>query len=721
MRTGNHAETVSRGRAGGRTLLLWIVLAVTLAGAGCQTEVPGVVVDLEPSPSYLELILDQDSYIGSPSIAILPNGDYAASHDIFGGGSTEATSGITEIFRSTDRGASWIQTTTLSDQFWSTLFVHGGALYIFGYTCSGEGDLILRRSDDGGFTWTTPDGPETGLLREGNYGGTPNRPVVYDGRLWIGQSTRLMSAPVEADLLRSDSWTLSNGVPTSTDWLDGRFEFWSEGQVTASPAQGVVLMPKVKGLPYTALLRADSPGTLTFDADDGFVELPGAEKKFGAAYDAVSEKYYVLDNPVLPAHKDDLFLLGKPEMIRNTAAVLSSSDLRSWEVEAIFLYSPHIHYEAFQYLNFELDGDDLAVISRTAFFVGGYHPPRGHDSNLMTFHRIPDFRTLTPRHVLEADTAGCRVLRFEETQHERAPLGDFPLGLNFADAPLDGPAELAQDADGNVYVGELSGRILEFDAAGNFLGPVPEAPVPFQGGRIPVRQPDPGEKTWIGEDSSAWEAHANWYYWGRPDREEETAVFGSAAAFETTVTLDRPLQLRGLRFRNEVPYTLDGSGELVIGSDGSEPGGELHVTLGEHAVRLPVTLGGPAEVRVGAGASLTLAGRLDLDGETIGSSGPGLLSLEGDLVMGGGRLVVTAERPVVLGGGAPLSLDGTLELRLPEGAEPAAGDAFDLIDFTPPLGDTFEAVALPDLPAGLVWETTDLYETGAVRVVLDGR
>ena len=66
---------------------------------------------------------------------------------------------------------------------------------------------------------------------------------------------------------------------------------------------------------------------------------------------------------------------------------------------------------------------------------------------------------------------------------------------------------------------------------------------------------------------------------------------------------------------------------------------------------------------------------------------------------------------------ANLTLDGTLELKLSDGGVPTLGQSFDLLDFTPPLGDSFDTVVLPDLPGGLDWDTSHLYTTGVVQVV----
>src|SRR5690606_20062265 len=127
----------------------------------------------------------------------------------------------------------------------------------------------------------------------------------------------------------------------------------------------------------------------------------------------------------------------------------------------------------------DLDGqvDDLAIVSRTAFDTEGDAsqsgqniPPRGHDSNLMTFHVINDFRTALPDQYIKIE--GGTVNRYERTQLRDAPLGKYVLGNTFAGAALTNPDGVAQDADGNVYIREAGGRILQFDRLGNFIAVV---------------------------------------------------------------------------------------------------------------------------------------------------------------------------------------------------------------------------------------------------------
>jgi hypothetical protein len=134
-----------------KTKLTIILLSVCcILNINAQSNrVPGVVVDYIPASSK--------TYIGSPSICILPDGDYVASHDYFGPGSTEYQQALTAIFKSTDRGKSWKKISEINGQFWSNLFVHKNVLYIMG-TFKHHGNFIIRRSFDGGISWSEPAG-----------------------------------------------------------------------------------------------------------------------------------------------------------------------------------------------------------------------------------------------------------------------------------------------------------------------------------------------------------------------------------------------------------------------------------------------------------------------------------------------------------------------------------------------------------------------------------
>jgi hypothetical protein len=95
-------------------------------------------------------------YVGGPSIAILPDGDLVASHDWFGPGFKK---GLITVFRSSDRGRTWRKVGEIHgrSESASSLFVHAGKLYLMGLGPAAV--AVIRRSDDGGTTWTSSRTP----------------------------------------------------------------------------------------------------------------------------------------------------------------------------------------------------------------------------------------------------------------------------------------------------------------------------------------------------------------------------------------------------------------------------------------------------------------------------------------------------------------------------------------------------------------------------------
>jgi hypothetical protein len=199
-----------------------------------------------------------------------------------------------------------------------------------------------------------------------------------------------MSAPEDADLMCADAWTLSRAAKTREGPLGPGLTI-SEAQIVAAPHTGVVLLPKVQHpAARIVLLHVTDPHRVRPPLSADWVPFPGGEKKFFATYDSVSGRFFALSNPVDPAVADR----GVPyNLVRNIGALLVSDDLRTWRIHREVLHSPNVEFEAFQYFNAEIDGEDLIVVSRTALHVDRHRPPRGHDSNLVTFHRILDFRT----------------------------------------------------------------------------------------------------------------------------------------------------------------------------------------------------------------------------------------------------------------------------------------------------------------------------------------
>jgi hypothetical protein len=360
--------------------------------------VPGVVIAHRPAAG--------GTYIGSPSLAVLGNGDYLATHDLFGPKSTEHTSAVTRVFRSTDRGRTWSHVTDIDGAFWSTVFTHQGHVYLLG-TTKHHGHAVIRRSTDGGKTWTMPRDRDSGLLLEGQYHCAPVPVVVHCGRLWRGMEDAaggkewgkryralMLSAPADADLLKADSWTRSNLLERDPQWLGGKFNAWLEGNAVVAPDGGLVDVLRVDLRPggeTAAVVRVSADGKdATFDPRTGFIRFPGGATKFTIRRDPHGKGYWSLSNYIPPRHAD-----GRHAATRNTLALIHSPDLKDWTVRSIVLYHADPARHGFQYVDWLFEGDDLIAVSRTAYDDGQGGARNFHDANFLTFHRVHNFRALT--------------------------------------------------------------------------------------------------------------------------------------------------------------------------------------------------------------------------------------------------------------------------------------------------------------------------------------
>lgn len=365
--------------------LTFVLLFALPVAAQTLAPPPGIVIDHQPAPSGL--------YIGSPSIAILPDGAYVASHDLFGPQSTENTSGVTRVFISHDRGATWHKTAELSDQFWSSLFVHRGQLYLLGITGQ-YGRIVIRRSSDDAATWTPP----SYLTGDSGYHTAPVPIVEENGRIWRafeyhpagawgGFQAFVASAPAGSNLLDPHSWSFTSRLLYPSSAAPGKT--WLEGNAVVGPHHQLLDILRVDNTEKLAIDEVHG-SALQFSTLAGF---PGGAKKFTIRYDPQSRRYWTLSNPAMP---DEPLSQTNPAYVRNTLALMSSADLHHWQIERIVLTHPDAKNFAFQYVDWQFDGADIIAASRTAFTdqYGGAHS--FHDANFLTFHRIANFRAHTP-------------------------------------------------------------------------------------------------------------------------------------------------------------------------------------------------------------------------------------------------------------------------------------------------------------------------------------
>jgi hypothetical protein len=300
--------------------------------------------------------------------------------------------------------------------WWGTLFRHRGDVYLLG-TSSRFGSIVIRRSRDGGYTWTVPTDETSGLLFEGGEGETPPNyhcapvPVTeIDGRLYRafenndprdwprGFKSTVVSCDTAADLLDADNWRMSNQLPFPADdapssWgeQDDQGAGWLEGNVVNGPGGEVWNVLRVNSQPVVdeaAIVRVRDRGREV--AFEEFVTLPGGMTKFEIRRDPETDLYWMLANPnTEPAHANQ----------RNVLAVFASEDCRDWQHARTLMYDDlssgdeSLENTGFQYPTFRYDGPDLLYLSRTAYDGAANY----HDSNRITFDVVREFRELTPR------------------------------------------------------------------------------------------------------------------------------------------------------------------------------------------------------------------------------------------------------------------------------------------------------------------------------------
>jgi len=364
------------------------------------------------------------SYLGSPSLTRIPAGAprypgaIVVTHDYFGPGCArnhEDEEHLTTVHRSLDHGRTWRPVTHVANAFWSSIFAHRGALYLLG--CSQQyGSIVIRRSEDGGDTWTHPADGGSGLIATGgvrreppNYHCAPVPVLEYEGRLYrafedcdpcvwgSGFRSLVISADADADLLRADAWTISNRIAFDPAWVPAQWGAlerpgWLEGNLVAAPDGRLLNILRLNSTPKVDVAAVvaihDRGRRIDFDPATGFIEFPGGMTKFVIRRDPATGLYLTLSNnntnPSRPTQ-------------RNILSLHASEDLARWRHVRTLLRDDLAHSRAdslrltgFQYPDWHFDGEDIIAAVRTAY--RGAH--NFHDANRITFHRIERFREL---------------------------------------------------------------------------------------------------------------------------------------------------------------------------------------------------------------------------------------------------------------------------------------------------------------------------------------
>lgn len=361
---------------------------------------------------------DTGVYLGSPTVVRLGNGDLLAAHDYFGKHAPRGFNGeylLTSIYRSSNNGGTWSNITQIAHAFWSSLFLHAGAVYLIGVS-EQFGSIVIRRSDDNGNTWTHPMDRQSGLLFEASW--NHNRPNYHCGPMpvfqWHGRLYRafedltpliwgpgfqscVISADEDADLLNADNWRMSNKLPYDPAWTPAEWGYaegpgWLEGNVLEAPngeLWNILRFNSKPGVDKAAIVKIHDEGCrVSFDPETGFIDFPGGMSKFTIRRDEASGAYLTLtNNNTDPAWPNQ----------RNVLSLYKSDDLLHWTHTATLMeddsplsYDDSMRLTGFQYVDWQFDGDDIIYMVRTAY--DGAH--NYHDSNRMIFRILRDFRKM---------------------------------------------------------------------------------------------------------------------------------------------------------------------------------------------------------------------------------------------------------------------------------------------------------------------------------------
>ena len=235
--------------------------------------------------------------------------------------------------------------------------------------------------------------------------------LVSGGRVWRACETYndddaskqpfMLSAPEDADLLHASNWTVTNTVSQTSNYIGtDRISSMIEGNAVEAPDGSVVnLIRSNSGASsnYATILHVTGTDALSYNPATDWVEMPGGGKKFTVRYDKESKLYWSLTNPHTEGtfshagiYSDGLQL----SLRRNQLVLISSPDLRTWTKKAVVLEDPDPFFHGFQYADWVVDGNDLAVVVRAAYPEKRGLPVRQHDANKFIFLKVKDFRNI---------------------------------------------------------------------------------------------------------------------------------------------------------------------------------------------------------------------------------------------------------------------------------------------------------------------------------------
>ncbi len=156
------------------------------------------------------------------------------------------------------------------------------------------------------------------------------------------------------------------------------------------------------GTGYAALAKVveNADGTMTTQLERApsgqtmlFLPMPGGQMRFHVNYDEKTKLYWLLSSQAtdsmtrpdrLPDERYDL-----PNNERHRLVIHFSKNMVDWCFAGVVAITPSPK-QARHYASMDIDGNDLVILSRS----GDERAKSAHDGNLITFHRVKNFREL---------------------------------------------------------------------------------------------------------------------------------------------------------------------------------------------------------------------------------------------------------------------------------------------------------------------------------------
>lgn len=400
----------------------------------------------------------EDVFSGSPGICRLEGGRLLATFDVRGaavshmpGPKYERRQGYFlqgHIATSDDGGRTW-QPRGVFPFLHARPFIAGDAVYILGHA----GDLAVIRSDDAGETWSGP----AFLTQEESWHQAPTNVLYANGCVYLVMEKRrhfrsngwpvselapiLMRASVDSDLTVMRNWTFASELSfvdavhdADLDWFGVPFypASYPDGYSTGLPGRAcdpvgwletnVVQIADPdhfwydpRGRTFHLFARAHSGRTnlacvaKVVQNEDGsmetmletapsgrrmlYVPCPGGQMKFHVLHDPETQLFWLLSTQSTDS-------MTRPERLPHTRYGLADNERRRLQLHfskncldwcfAGIVAAGESDLASRHYASMAFDGDDLVILSRS----GDEHAANPHDVNLITFHRVRDFRQL---------------------------------------------------------------------------------------------------------------------------------------------------------------------------------------------------------------------------------------------------------------------------------------------------------------------------------------